>query len=75
MCDISNFSDESRWLDLTRLKEEYDNILIEAFITTHLPFRIALIIGEEVEIVCIATSLNHPASFVWISRNSQHSCP
>jgi hypothetical protein len=46
MYDVSDFNDESRWLDMTRLTEvkKYDNNLIGAFITTHLPFRIVSII-------------------------------
>jgi hypothetical protein len=45
MCDISNINDESQWLDMTRLKEEYDNILIETFFSIHLPFHIVLVIS------------------------------
>jgi hypothetical protein len=71
MCDISNIHDESQWLDMTRLKEEYDNNLIEAFITIHLPLHIAIRIGGETEIRWVSTSLNHAALFVWMSRDFQ----
>jgi hypothetical protein len=72
MCDVSDFNDESRWLDMTHLKEEYDNILIETFFSIHLPFRIALIIGGGVMVICLPSIfMNHAASFVWMPRDFQ----
>jgi hypothetical protein len=38
MCDISDLSEDSQWLDSKRLTERYDDNLIEAFITISLLF-------------------------------------